>query len=297
MHIDEAKQACKNGAIAAFVSGTLTTLVVAVAMLSDSPGELASWNDPTNVVDIVLIFGCAIGMLKFSRTASVTIFIYFIISKAAITLETGQTSGLVVTFVFLFFFAKSIQGSFAYKKLKKAEDPEFRSVPRWVYWMTVPTMTLFFLAAGYGVLTMTDALPSTEVLEGIAVSELDKTLMIENGIIYDDEEIDYMYSYGVISILEGGSVLSDRAVIMYYTDEDDGFNVYEITFDQIESVQLIEKGDLWNESVYQVNGYEDDNWITISLSAEDDGDEKFVAALRRQMSPQASNRTVDKDRM
>jgi hypothetical protein len=289
MNMDEAIKACKNGATAAFISGTMTTLLVATAMLRDTSDELALWNDPTNLVDIVLIFGCAFGMLKYSRTAAVSIFVYFIISKTAITLETGQTSGLVMSFVFLYFFARAIQGSFAYKKLRKAEDPEFRAAPRWVYWMSLPTMTLFFVAAGYGVLTMTDMFPSTEVLDGEAVSAADMRQLIESGIIYDDEEIEYLFSYGVRSILEGGSVLSDRAVIMYYTDEDDGFNVYEITFDQIASIQLIEEGDMWTDSVYQVNGFDADNWLTIALSDEGDGDEKFITALKRRIPTQAVN--------
>lgn len=293
MNIDEAKQACKNGAIAAFISGTLTTIVVTIALLGDPAGDLAMWNDPTNFVDIVLIFACAVGMLKYSRTAAVSILLYFIISKTAIALETGQATGVVITLVFLYYFGKAVQGSFAYKKAMQAENPEFRSAPRWVYWLTVPTMTLFFMAAGYGVLSMTDAVPATEVLEGTAVSDADRALMIQNGIIYDDEDIQYMYSYGITSILEGGSVLSNRAVIMYYTDEDDGFNVYELAFDQIASIDMLEKGDLWNETVYQVNGHDEDNWITISLSAEDDGDEKFITALNQRISTQASNLTRD----
>jgi hypothetical protein len=76
---------------------------------------------------------------------------------------------------------------------------------------------------------------------------------------------------------------------MYYTDEDDGFNVYEITFDQIESVQLLEQGNFWSDSIYQVNGYDEDNWLTVSLSVQDGGDENFIAALKRQMSSQARN--------
>jgi hypothetical protein len=293
MHIDEARQACKNGAVAAFISGTLTTIVVAVALRGDSGGNLALWNDPTNLVDIALIFGCGVGMLKYSRTAAVSIFLYFVISKTAIALETGQATGLLITLAFLFYFGKAVHGSFAYKKAMKADNPEFRSAPRWLYWMSIPTLTLFFMAAGYGVLSMTDVVPSTEVVDGSVVSKTDKALMIENGIIYDDENIQYMYSHGIASILEGGSVLSDRAVIMYYTDEDDGFNVYELAFDQIQSVQLLEQGDLWNETVYQVNGYDSDNWITISLSTENDGDDKFITALNRQVSTLASNQLAD----
>jgi hypothetical protein len=289
MDIVEAKKACKNGAAAAFISGITTTLFVGFAMLTDAAGMMAIWNDPTNLVDIVLIFGCAIGMLRFSRTAAVSIFVYFILAKAAIALETGQTSGLALTLVFLFFFARAIQGSFSYKKLRKAEDPAFRSAPRWVYWITMPTMALFFVAAGYGILTMTDAFPSTKVLDGEAVAAADKKLLIDNGIVYEDETIEFLFSYGLRSILEGGSVLSDRAVIMYYTDDDYGFNVYEITFDQIESVQLIQQGDMWTDSVYQVNGFDEENWLTITLSDEGDGDEKFLDALRRKIPTQAVN--------
>lgn len=289
MHMEEAKKACKNGAIAAFVSGTLTTVVVVIAMLSDSNGDLALWNDPTNFVDIVLIFGCAIAMLKQSRTAAVTIFVYFIIAKVAIALETGESTGIAISLLFLYYFGKAIQGSFAYKKLKLAENPEFRSAPRWAYWLSIPTMLLFFTAAGYGVLSMTDVVPATEVVAGSEVSAEDKALMVQNGIIYDDETIELFYSYGITSILEGGTVLSDRAVIMYYTDEDDGFNVYEITFDQIASIDLLEEGDVWTESIYQVSGFEDDNWLTISLSTEDGGDKRFVEALQERTSIQASN--------
>ena len=130
MNIDEARQACKNGAVAAFISGTLTTIVVAVALLGDSDGNLTLWNDPTNFVDIALIFGCGVGMLKYSRTAAVSIFLYFVISKTAIALETGQTTGLLITLAFLFYFGKAVLGSYAYKKAMKADNPEFRSAPR-----------------------------------------------------------------------------------------------------------------------------------------------------------------------
>jgi hypothetical protein len=153
----------------------------------------------------------------------------------------------------------------------------------------MPTMALFFVAAGYGILTMTDAFPSTKVLDGEAVAAADKKLLIDNGIVYEDETIEFLFSYGLRSILEGGSVLSDRAVIMYYTDDDYGFNVYEITFDQIESVQLIQQGDMWTDSVYQVNGFDEENWLTITLSDEGDGDEKFLDALRRKIPTQAVN--------
>ena len=289
MNMEEARKACKNGAIAAFISGTLTTFVVGIAMLDESNGELALWNDPSNFVDIVLIFGCAAAMLKNSRTAAITIFIYFIIAKAAISLETGQTSGMAISLLFLFYFGRAIQGSFAYKKLKREENPDYRSAPPWAYWLSIPTMLLFFVAAGYGVLSMTDVVPATEIVAGSEVSEKDRALMVQNGIIYDDETIELFYSYGITSILEGGTVLSDRAVIMYYTDEDDGFNVYEITFDQIASIELLEAGDVWTESVYQVSGFEEDNWLTISLSTEDDGDQRFIEALQERTSIQASN--------
>ncbi len=104
---DEASRACKNGGYAAFISAAITTAVVISALLSNAPdGFLAPFNDPINFADIVLILACGFGMLRKSRAAAITIFIYFIFAKVFIGLETGSTAGIGGSLIFLYFFGK-----------------------------------------------------------------------------------------------------------------------------------------------------------------------------------------------
>ena len=56
MDIRETVKASKNGATAAFISGGLTTLVFLYATGANTQGTLKFWNDPTIIVDIILIF-------------------------------------------------------------------------------------------------------------------------------------------------------------------------------------------------------------------------------------------------
>jgi len=279
MDRDEAIKHCKNGAVAAFISAVITAAVVYFAVSTDADGELGYFNDPIIFIDVLLIAGCAIGMLRKSRAAAITIFIYFVISKIVITLETGNTSGLGVAFLFLYFYGKAIQGSFTYHKLVKAENPDYRPAARWTYAVGLPVGVVTLFLAGAGMLASTDYLPSTKVLTGTEVSKADRSLLIDEDILFEDERIEYFYSYGFSSILEGGSILTDRAVIIYYPDEDSNIEIYELEFSEIESVKLVEEGGLFSDSMYMIQGAEPDSWIIVDLSVENDGHLKFIEAL------------------
>jgi len=287
MTIEEAIKACKNGAIAAFISGGLTLLLVIFAIMSEAEGDLSLWNDPLNFIDVIILLACAVGMLRRSRAAAVTVFIYFILAKIGIAMETGNYRGILLSLIFLYFYGRAIQGSFTYHKIRKSEDPEYRAAPRWAYFVGVPFVVLFFVLVGFGLLTETDVVPATDVVVGSEVPDGDRSLLIENGILFEDEKIDYFYSYGLASVLEGGSILTERSVIMYYRDEDDRVQIYEMEFADVKSVDLIEAGGFLSDSVYRVSGYEEDVWLNISLSTEGGGDITFIRALRRKVATSA----------
>ena len=56
---------------------------------------------------------------KACRTCAVVMFIYFLISKILVVVETGQASGLVMGVVFLYFYWQGVVGTFAYHRLMK----------------------------------------------------------------------------------------------------------------------------------------------------------------------------------
>lgn len=151
-------------------------------------------------------------------------------------------------------------------------------------YLGIPFGILLLGLVGLGMLTMTDYLPSTEVLAADQISEQYEKTLRENEILYEDEQIEYFYSEGLTSILEGGSVLTNRAVVAYGKDEKGEMEVFEIVFAKIVSIELEEKGDLLNDAVYKVIGNEEDLWVRLILSTENDGHLKFVEALQSKIN-------------
>jgi len=284
MDKEEAIKASNAGATAAFISGGLTTAVVLFAILTNAKGSLGLWNDPVMFFDIVLIFGCAIGMLRYSRAAAITIFVYFILSKIVIGLETGRMPTSAIALVFLFYLGRAILGTFAYHKIQKEEDPNYRSAPRWMYYVGIPGGLLALMIVGYGILVESGVVPAVEVTSGSNMRQKDRSLLIEKGIIQPKEDIKYFYSNGFLSILEEGNILTDQRVIRYVQDETSGLQIYELFFDDIANIKLIEQGNSFIDSIYEVGSIRKDAAIRLFLSEYDSGDVTFIEALRNKIN-------------
>lgn len=283
MNKEEALQATKTGAIAACISGTITLAVSVFAIWNNSSGALELWNDPEIFLDILLIFFLAYGIYKKSLTAAVVMFIYFIFAKIFIVIGTGQVQGIVLGLVFLYFFGKAVQGAFVLQKIEKVENPDSKVKPKWITFLKITGIFIFFSLIGIGGLTMTGTLPPTEVLSGNDLSEDYKETLINSDIINQGDYIQYFYSAGFSRIEEIGSILTSDRVIMYFEDENEDIAVYELYFEDITDVELFEEGNFFNPSVYRVHASSRDTYLTLWLSMENRGDIKFIEALRSEL--------------
>lgn len=277
---DEAMSATRNGAIAACVSGVLTIAVVAMAISTDAEGTLAIFNNPMNLFDAALILICAFGMYKHSRTAAIGIFLYFIAAKAVIAVDTGQASGIVMALIFLYFYGKAIQGAFAYHRLEREADAEYRAMSKkgtallGVGAMAAVLLVAFALFSTFGVV------PSTRVLAGAEVSDANMRLLREKGILASNDQVEFFYAQGLTSVLESGNILTTSHVILYFMEENGEISTYAIPLDEVTAVELEDPGSLISDSVYIVRTAIPDTWIKLFLSVEQKGDQKFVTALR-----------------
>ena len=283
MDFDEALRATRNGAIAAFVSAGLTALVVLIAMSSESGGALELWNDPYNFVDVVFIVILGIGVLLRSRTAAIILFGYFVISKIAIWLEMGSFSGVGISLVFVYFYGRAVQGSFAYHRIRKEEDPDYKSTPIWMYFIGIPILLLVLVIFGFGLLTMTSLMPSPEILTGAEMASKDIAALTEAGILYPNERIEYFFSEGVFSIMEGGSILTDNRVIAYGQEAGEIYT-YAMAFQEIGSIVQLQEGSFSDYAIYEVLYHDLETGLQLYLPHEGGGDKKFVAAVRRKVS-------------
>ncbi|VAV96830.1 hypothetical protein MNBD_ALPHA01-796 [hydrothermal vent metagenome] len=289
MNKQQAIDATKLGSIAAYVSGAMTLVITLIARISDATGSFALWNDPWIIIDVVIIFTCAYGMYKQSRSAALVMLIYFIFAKIFITIETGNFSGLIVGLLFSYFFARATYGAFIFHKIEKSDNPDYRPVRKWTYFVGIPTGLIILLLTILGLMSMTEIIPSNNVLNGIEMSQDNRDTLISNDIINSDDHIEYYYFDGLVSILDGGVLLTDDRIILFMPDENQEILVYQLYFYEIASIDLLEEGGDFSDSIYKVTGKAPDSWIQFGLSLEKNGHEKFIEALRSKITRTTAN--------
>jgi hypothetical protein len=131
-----------------------------------------------------------------------------------------------------------------------------------------------------GVLMETGYAPSERVLRTQEIPDNQYQELVAEGIIEQGDMIEYFYSEGLLSIKEGGSILTNKRVIAYEQDEEGQIRTYYILNDEIESVELVQQGDTMNYSVYEVTAPGEGNSLYIILPHEYGDGERFADAVR-----------------
>lgn len=275
MDLQAAEKAIRQGAWAGFLVTGITLLIVSIAIGMDADGRLATWNDPWNFIDIVLVAALSFGVLMRSRASAISLFIYFVASKILIFAETGQSSQIIVAAIILYYFGKAILGSFAYHKIRREQDPEYKPVRKAMYFLWVPAGlfgVLFVCLAVLGLIT-----PSTAVQTGDQLSQGDRDLLFAEGIVDADEQIIMFYSSGIFSIREEGNVITDRRVISYQEVEGEMW-LLSAAFEDINTVVVAEPGDFLTDTLILVTPSSGDPFYMYA-SVEGNGDKRFLSEL------------------
>jgi len=160
----------------------------------------------------------------------------------------------------------------------------------WLWIIISPVILLITGLAALGSLSVIGVVPSTEVLPGNKVPKHQVEKLIEHEILFETEKIEYFYSEGFLSILEGGNILTQDTVISYTRDGDDALSISDIAIKDIESIDIKEEGDFWTDAIYEIHETGSDDWLQLWLSVENDGHLKFMNALEQKMQ----NVTPDK---
>ncbi len=140
----------------------------------------------------------------------------------------------------------------------------------------------FFLMIG--VMIQTGVLPSDRVVTGEDLSKKHMTVLIEAGLLDADETLELFFSEGLFSIKEGGSLLTDRRVVVFGRFENnDEVEAYEMRHEDIVAIKQTQQGDFSSYAVYQVHSHDEDAWIELWLPHEYDDDKRFVDAIKEKI--------------
>jgi lysylphosphatidylglycerol synthetase-like protein (DUF2156 family) len=107
----------KNAWIAAVISGSLTLVITMISIYGTSIAGMDAWN----LIDVVLIFGLAVGIYRNSRVCATAMFVYFVISKIIGWVDAGKPTGLILAVIFIYYFFKGMVATFDYHKAMKAQ--------------------------------------------------------------------------------------------------------------------------------------------------------------------------------
>ena len=90
---------------------------------------------------------------------------------------------------------------------------------------------LVVAAYGFGFLIETGYAPSDRVQTHEEIGDKHLQVLLDEGIIGKDEHIQHFYSEGLLSVREGGSILTESRVIAYQ-EWDEEIDIIDLTIDE-----------------------------------------------------------------
>ena len=121
--------------------------------------------------------------------------------------------------------------------------------------------------------------PSDRVQTHDEIGDKHLQVLLDEGILDKDERIQHFYSEGLLSVREGGSILTDRRVIAY-APWDDEIEIFDLTFDEVESIEKIQEGTTLDYAIYVVSGTNEEDYVELWLPHENGDADRFINALQ-----------------
>jgi hypothetical protein len=110
-------KAIKNGGTAALISAAITSVFGFAGFFTNSDNkDLNYFLDPWILADVALIIVLGLFVFRKSRIASTLLVIYFVGAKALMWIELGKPTGLVMSIIFLLYYATAMRGTYLWHK-------------------------------------------------------------------------------------------------------------------------------------------------------------------------------------
>ncbi|MEH6525896.1 MAG: hypothetical protein V7723_07455 [Sneathiella sp.] len=144
---------------------------------------------------------------------------------------------------------------------------------------SIVSIVILFVVA-LGTLLEIGILPETKVIVGKDIPNYQLETLVDKSIVNPSDSIEFLYCEGFFSVLEGGQLLTDNRLISY--EQTDGkLSIYEMPYESISKIELLQVGSSYEDSVYKIYGNQNADWeyIVILLSVEEGGDLAFINKL------------------
>lgn len=115
------ERAIRAGAIAAFVSASITALLIVLAPMMATSGEtvLSRAISPWNFVDVGILAVLGILVLCRSRIAATFLMIYFVADTISLWSTAGEPVGLVMRVILFSLYFAAVRGTYRWHRLQR----------------------------------------------------------------------------------------------------------------------------------------------------------------------------------
>lgn len=130
MNITKAQSAIKSAFICGVISTFITLCAAAIGMHQGGVEAYGIEMNALLLIDFGLLLGLTIGIYFKSRVCAVTMFVYFVISKAMQWSNAASLFSLLIGSVFIFFYFRGAWATIVYQRLKAKEaNQALQSMP------------------------------------------------------------------------------------------------------------------------------------------------------------------------
>ena len=276
----QAHRDVSQGAAAAFFVAVVFSAGFLLHLLASSRGGSVAVGDPFNLLDVIVGLVLGFGLLRYSRLAAVLLFVYFSIAAVRIGFVSVVPFGVGFALALLFFLGKGLRGSFAYHRLRRRADPGHRPESKRALYLGLPAGLLLLLIAGLNLASALYLIPSGKVVAGETLYSWDRDWLRQAGVLQPGETLELYYSSSRSVDLDG-SLLTDRRVVSY-REAEGALRIEAAAFEEIESVEVVEKGGLLDDKAIAVRT-RDGKVFRVLLSNLDEKSEIFLKRLKERL--------------
>jgi hypothetical protein len=123
--------------------------------------------------------------------------------------------------------------------------------------------------------------PPTRALRAGEIPASYHETLVEAGVLEPDERIQFFYSRGLLSILDGGNLFTDTRVVSYESAGGE-ISVVSVSYPEILDLQVAYSESFLDDTVLTITTMRGEEFFLI-VSAEDGRDREFVSELRARL--------------
>lgn len=264
----------------AWIAGIFSAVITFIYSIIGSFNEAVRFEygiDMWSLLDVALVLGLTYGVYKKNRYSALGLLIYFVVSKIIMVATTGQFSGGIVSLLFIYFYFQGTKATFQLHKLlletrelngenKESKKRSYLSI----ILISIVAVVLILLIV-IGVMS-----PEVEVIPGRQVNKEYVSFIREEGLIHQNEKIQYFYSDAVIDFKDGFYLITDEKVIVYCQDWEEPS--IAVPYYQIIDIEFESDPSFINDSKITLF-LDDDSTVFFPVSSEYGGDTKFYDRL------------------